>query len=90
MFGLNLWDILGIIAIIFLLASFAIGKNAIWGALTIGVIVCLLIGIVRLLNGTEFFNWVIFKKVVIVSIWMGAFFEIISRLLKVSLKSNKQ
>jgi hypothetical protein len=71
---MDLWNILGIIAIICLLASFSIGKNAIWGTLTVGailgLIVCLIIG----------FKWELYKKILIVSVFVGVVFEVVGRL----------
>ncbi|MEP7375172.1 MAG: hypothetical protein ABI675_17365 [Chitinophagaceae bacterium] len=76
MFRLNSWDILGIIAIVCLiLSSFSIGRKAIWGGLTIGVIAGLIIGVISLIVGNGF-NWWLVKNVIIVAILVGAFFEI--------------
>ncbi len=61
MSNLNVWDILGILAIILLLASFAIGKNAIWGTLTVGILICIVWAIVNLISGNPI-NWILLKK----------------------------
>lgn len=71
---MNIWDILGIVAILCLLISFGIGKNAIWGALTLAVIVGLAICIFR------GFEWLFYKKVLIIGVLAGAFFEFAYRL----------
>jgi hypothetical protein len=83
---LGIWDILGIVAIICLLISFAIGRNAIWGGLTIGILVCIVIAIIALIsNGSV--NWSIIKDMLIVFVLLGALFETIGRLFS-SRKSN--
>jgi len=71
---MNIWDFLGIIAIVCLVISFGIGKNAIWGALTIAAIVGIVIALIR------GFEWEFYKKVLIVGTLTGALFEIPYRL----------
>jgi len=90
MFGFNIWEILGILAIICLLISFSIGKKAIWGALTLGILVCIAIGFASLFKGTQFFNWILFRKIAIISTLAGAFLELLGRLFNVSFKSKRQ
>lgn len=69
---LSLWNILGTVAIIAFVSSFFMGKNAIWGTATLGLIVALMAGF--------FFNWLIFKKILIISVLVGILFELIGRL----------
>lgn len=69
---MNVWNILGIVAIVCLLATFKIGRNAIWGSLTIGAIG----GLIYCL----FADFSPYKKILIVSVLAGAFFELIGRL----------
>ena len=71
---MNIWDILGIVSIICLFFSFGIGKNAIWGALTIAAVVGIVIALIR------GFEWEFYKKVLIVGTLTGALFEIPYRL----------
>lgn len=78
---LTLWNILGIIAIICLLASFAIGKNSIWGTLTLGIIISVIVFIVNLIIGNDF-NWELYKIILSSAILIGALFEIVGRLAK--------
>lgn len=78
MFGLNIWDILAIIAIISLIVSFGIGRNAIWGGISIGIIIYLVILVINLISG-DGFNWILYKKVLITYVLAGALFEIIGR-----------
>ena len=81
MFGLDIWTVLGIVAIISLIISFFIGKNAIWGGLTLGIIVALIVGIINWIAGNSF-NWEILKKILIVAVLAGVFFEVLGRLSK--------
>ncbi len=81
MFGLDIWTIFGILAIICLVVSFVIGKNAIWGGLTLGIVLALIIGIINLIMGNGF-NWQLLKKVLIITVLAGAIFETIGRLSK--------
>ena len=81
---MDIWNILGIIAIICLIASFSIGKNVIWAALTISVIIGLVISIFR------GFEWVFLKKVVIVGTLTGALFELIYKLFHKQIYLYKQ
>jgi len=69
---MDIWNILGIIAILCLLASFKIGRNAIWGTLTVGAIG----GLIYCL----FSDFSSFKKILIVSVFIGLFFELLGRL----------
>ena len=71
---MNIWDILGIVAIVCLFVSFGIGKNAIWGALTIAAVVGLIASIFR------GFEWEFYKKVLIIGTLVGTLFEIPYRL----------
>ncbi len=81
MFDLNLWNALGIIAIICLVASFFIGKNAIWGGLTLGIVISVVALIVNLIIGNGFKS-TLYKDILTVSVLAGALFEFIGRLSK--------
>ncbi|EKD86568.1 MAG: hypothetical protein ACD_37C00234G0007 [uncultured bacterium] len=59
-----IWIVLGVIAII-LLVIYWRGKNAIWGGLTIGIIIGLLISIL------PEFNWSVVWKSAILGIFVG-------------------
>ncbi|MEO7444591.1 MAG: hypothetical protein ABIU55_03780 [Ferruginibacter sp.] len=76
--NIDVWLILGIISIIALLSSFAIGKNSIWGSMTVAVIIGLVIALVYVFKG-ESFHWTIIKKAAIVGTLSGVLFEIIAR-----------
>lgn len=72
---MNTWDILGIVAILILLASFKMGKNAIWGTFTTGIIICIIWGIVNLVTGNPL-NWLLFKKISIISVLIGGLLQL--------------
>jgi hypothetical protein len=80
---MDIWNILGIIAIISLIIFFVRGKNAVWGTFTVGLFVATIAGLVNLFKGAGF-NWSLAKKIVIISILLGIAFEIIGRLQKKS------
>jgi hypothetical protein len=69
--------VLAIVAIVSLIISFFIGKNAIWGTFTLGIVVAVIVLFIFKNNG---FNWLLFKQVLIISVLVGAFFELIGRL----------
>jgi hypothetical protein len=74
----DIWNILGIIAIILLLV-FARGKNSVWGGLTLGVIIGLIIAIVFIFKG-EIFSWSILKKSAIIGVLAGVAADLLGRL----------
>lgn len=76
-----MWDILGIIAILTLIVSFFIGKNAIWGALTLAILICVVTIIVNLIQGL-ILNWSLYRKIGTVVILIGALFELVGRFAK--------
>ena len=74
MFGYDLWDILGIIAIISLIITFFRGKNAIWGILTFGIIICLMVGLYYYFYTGNFNTH--YKKILTITILLGLLIEI--------------
>jgi hypothetical protein len=76
MFGMNRWDILGIIAIISLIVFCRKKPNAVWGGLIVGVIGVLLI---TLIQGFTFV-WFYVSKILIAGILLGTFIELIVRI----------
>lgn len=85
--SLAIWSTLGIIAIIILIITFFIGKNSVWGTLTFGIVIALIVGIINIIRGTGF-GWELSKKILIISILAGAFFEVLGRLTNVFKKSK--
>lgn len=72
------WNILGIIAILFLLIFFR-SRNSAWAFLTLGVVIGLIVGLIYLIKG-DGFNWSLLKKIAVVSTLIGGVFEVLERL----------
>ena len=68
------WGILEIIAIICLAVSFFIGKNSIWGALTLGLVISFIAWIIDLVIGNKF-HWSLYRHIVTISILIGTLFQ---------------
>jgi uncharacterized membrane protein YagU involved in acid resistance len=79
--ALDIWNILGIVSILFLIIFFAKGKNALWGGLSIGVLIGLIIALVYVFKGQDF-NWIILKKAAIIGTLAGLVAEMAGRLSK--------
>lgn len=71
---MNIWDILGIVAIVCLVLSFGMGKNSVWGGMTLAIIVGLISG---LFVG---FEWGLFKKILTIGVLFGAVVELLFRM----------
>ncbi|MBI5071886.1 hypothetical protein HZB93_03290 [Candidatus Falkowbacteria bacterium] len=87
--NINIWTILGVIAII-LLIIFWKKRSAVWGGLTIGIIIGAIVAIVYLIRGSGF-NWFVVGKGAILGTIAGSIAEslgIISNFLKK--KDNKK
>lgn len=78
---MSIWIILGVVSIAFLAMSFFRGRNAIWGGLTIGVLVGIILVIVNRLSGHNS-NWLIIAEGAIIGVLIGSAFELISRIIK--------
>jgi len=74
------WNILGIIALIGLII-FARGKNSIWGGLTLGVIVGLIIAVIFYFKGEDF-SWLFIKKSAIIGVFAGLLADLLGKLSK--------
>jgi hypothetical protein len=73
---MNIWDILGIIAIAaFVLSWGLIGKNAIGGGLTAGVLIGLIVGVINLIMGNGF-DWFLVRKIITIGILAGFVLEL--------------
>ena len=77
----DIWNILGTIAVVLFTISFWSGRNAVWGGLTSGLIVGLLISTYGLVGGTGF-SWSIVGKSAIVGVLFGLGAEMLSMLSK--------
>ena len=78
MFGLSIWNFLGLLAMLSLMISFTIGRNAIWGGLFVGLITSSLLAILSLVTGNGI-NLTLLKKWMVVMILFSTLFEIINR-----------
>jgi hypothetical protein len=89
MFGISIWDLLGIVAIICMVPTFfRIGRSRkpIWGALLCGIIISAIVGLTALIPGT--FNWQLLKRILTVAILIGAIFWLVDIL--TGLAENKK
>jgi hypothetical protein len=73
-----IWIILGSIAVILLAFYFRRGQNAVWGGLTIGVIVGLIIAVLVAFRGKSF-DWYIILKAITVGIIAGFIAELLGK-----------
>lgn len=73
----NIWNILGIVALISLFI-FAKGKSSVWGGLTLGLIIGIVIALIYVFKGHGF-EWAILKKSVIIRTLLGISGELLGR-----------
>jgi hypothetical protein len=76
--NLNIWKILGVITVILLIAFWR-GRSAVWGGLTIGIIVGLVIAIFYLFKGGGF-DWFIIGKGAISGTMVGFAAELLGKI----------
>lgn len=85
----NIWNILGVLAVILLIIFFNRGRNAVWGGLTLGIIIGLAITIISSVNGNGF-NLSILKNSSITGVVLGFLAELLgifsNKLTKVRIK----
>ncbi len=79
----TIWVILGIISLV-LLTIYWKNRNAVWGGLTAGIIIALIIALVFLFKGNGF-NWYVLIKGAII----GTIAGVLAELLGVLGKKNK-
>ena len=72
-----MWNWLAIISIVFLALSFWRGRNAVWGGLTAGIAVGLIVAVVYVLLGHGF-QWTILEKGAIIGVLAGVVAELLS------------
>lgn len=77
MINFSIWVIFGIIAIILLIIYWK-KRNAVWGGLTIGIILGFIITIFYFLKGNEF-SWFIIGTSAILGTIIGFFAELLSK-----------
>jgi len=71
----TLWIILGSISILILITTFFKGRNAVWGGLSIGIVLGLISALIYLFLGNGFI-WLIVVKVAIIGTILGFISEI--------------
>ncbi|MFI5194397.1 MAG: hypothetical protein ACHQD7_10070 [Chitinophagales bacterium] len=76
---MTIWNALGIIALIILILFLFKRKNAVTMAFAVGILVALIAGLVYYFNG-EGFNWLIAEKILILSVFIGALYRLITYL----------
>jgi len=70
-----IWYILGIISIVLLITYGSKGSNAVWGGLTLGIIIGLIVAIFFVFMGTGF-HWQTIIKVAIIGTLLGSITEL--------------
>ena len=78
MFGLNIWDLVGFVAFIFLIVFFYVENNSVWAAFTLGIVVALVVGVIYLIKDGSW-PWALFKKIITVITLCGVLFELLGR-----------
>ena len=74
----NIWVILGIVAVVLLIA-FWWSRNAVWGGLTLGIIIGFIIAIIFVFKGSGF-DWSIVGKSAIIGTLLGFMAELLGKL----------
>jgi hypothetical protein len=88
MLGLNIWDIFGFIAFIFLVLFFYAEENVVWRAFKLSIIIAVIAGVVYLIKDGSW-PWGLFKKILVVITLFGVLLELINRLGNAVKKSNR-
>ncbi len=78
---MEIWNILSIMGILFLILYSFKGRNSVWGMLTLGVIVGIITATISYFLGYGF-NWTLIKKIVVCFVLFAAVYEIAYYLLK--------
>ncbi len=76
--NLGIWETLGFISVICLILSWR-NRNAIWGGLTFGAFIGLIIAIFYFFSGSGF-SWKIIAKGSIIGILVGVFAELLGKI----------
>lgn len=74
---MSIWSVLGIVAIV-LLVIYLKKRNAVWGGLTLGIIVGMIFAIISVLKKTGF-DWYILKNSAIVGTLAGFIAELLGK-----------
>jgi hypothetical protein len=73
------WIFLGILSVILLVIYFRKSKNSVWGGLTIGIPVGLVLTIIGFFKGNGF-NWLIIVRVAIITTLLGFIADLLGSL----------
>lgn len=73
---MTIWTILGLISVVMLVITFFKGKNAVWGGLTIGIVLGFILGLIYMFLGKGF-DWSFIYKAAIIGIILGFLSEML-------------
>ncbi|HEY8658598.1 MAG TPA: MnhB domain-containing protein [Hanamia sp.] len=76
---LNTWNILTLIALLFLILFFKKGKNAIWGGFSGGIIIGIIWALIFVFKG-EGWHWKFFLRGIVVGVLLGIATEMLGRI----------
>ena len=79
MLGLNIWDLFGFVAFIFLIIFFYVENNSVWAAFTLGIVVALIVAVIYLIKDGSW-PWPLFKKIITIITLCGVLFELLGRM----------
>lgn len=79
MIGLNTWDIFAFIGFIFLIIFFFAGKNLVWAAFSLGIVIAIIICAIYFIKD-ESWPWLLFKKIIVIITFAGIVIEVGTRL----------
>lgn len=86
MTNFNTWAIFGAVAVV-LLIIFWRKRNAVWGGLTAGIIIGIIVALFYLFKGNKF-DWIIIGKGAIVGIILGFIAELLGKASDIMRKKN--
>jgi hypothetical protein len=78
---IKMWKVLGVIAAILLIINFRKGQNSVWGGLSLGVIVGLIIAVVLAFMGNGF-NWLVILKTITIGTIVGFLADLLGKVPK--------
>jgi len=84
----TIWTILGVIAII-LLIIFWKKRSAVWGGLTVGIVIGVIIAVVYLIRGSGF-NWSVVGKGAVLGVIAGSAAELLGMISSFIKKRNNK
>lgn len=85
---MDIWDILGIVALIILFFFLFKRKNSVTVAFAIGIVAALIAGMVPYFKG-DGFNWILARDVLTASILIGAIYRLVRYISNKSRSKNR-